>query len=81
MSENQTIQTCDNCGHPTGPVPPEPPVGTWVKDRRGGTSVRVVSSDGRDGWAPAPTGFYPAANWESMWKALGPLVECEPWGQ
>jgi hypothetical protein len=54
-------------------VPPEPPVGTWVRDRHGGTSQRQ-----REGWA-AP-GIVPLGRWPDMWKARGPLVPCGPWG-
>lgn len=57
------------------PAPPEPPVGTWVKDRFGATSVRI-----KDGWAASPTGFYGGGIWECMWEARGPLEVCGPWG-
>jgi hypothetical protein len=59
----------------TPPCPPEPPVGTWVKDRFGATHYRKA-----DGWAAAPTGFYALGKWQPMWGARGPLVECGPWG-
>lgn len=55
-------------------VPPEPPIGTWVKDRFGAASHR-----GNNGYWGEP-GFYYLASWEPMWKARGPLVECAPWG-
>lgn len=61
-------------------VPPEPAVGTWVKDRFGGTHVRIKGSDGHIGWAASPTGFYAFGKWGPMWEARGPLVECPPWG-
>ena len=54
--------------------PPEPPVGTWVRDRFGGTTMRHPNG----GWAPP--GFLPAARWEAMWEGRGPLVECGPYG-
>jgi hypothetical protein len=66
---------CPNCGYPVGPIPSEPPIGTWVRDRHGAVSVR-----NRDGWAPAPFGFYGAGQWAAMWQARGPLVECGPYG-
>lgn len=66
---------CTTCSCDDAVVPPEPPVGTWVRDRHGATSVRV-----KDGWAPAPFGFYGCGKWAAMWKAEGPLVECAPWG-
>ncbi len=53
----------------------EPPIGTWVKDRHGGTTMR--HENGR--WAPP--GSEPFAIWEAMWDARGPLVECGPWGR
>ena len=71
---------CQTCTCDSAPVPPEPPVGTWVRDRHGATAVRVVDSTGHDGWAPAPFGFYACAKWDAMWRGRGPLVECGPWG-
>lgn len=62
----------------TLPIPPEPPLGTWVKDRYGGYSQRRIDADGRDGWGEP--GFYSGGVWSAMWKARGPLVECGPWG-
>jgi hypothetical protein len=56
-------------------VPPEPPVGTWVRDRFGGVTMRQHGG----GWAPP--GFMPLASWRAMWERRGPLVECGPWGQ
>lgn len=73
--------TCSNCGHPIGPIPTEPKLGTWVRDKYGAISVRIIDSDKRDGWAPAPTGFYAGGQWEAMWHARGPLVECNEWGR
>lgn len=61
-------------------TPPEPAVGTWVKDKYGAVAVRIIDSDRRDGWAPAPSGFYATGKWDAMWTARGPLVPCEPWG-
>lgn len=73
MSEH--LNACKACGG-TGMAmpPPEPPVGTWVKDRHGGVTMRHAGG----GWAPP--GFAPLAKWEPMWLARGPLVECGPWG-
>jgi hypothetical protein len=51
-----------------------------VKDRFGSTHVRTVDSDGHDGWAAAPTGFYAFGRWAPMWESRGPLTECGPWG-
>lgn len=70
------MNTCPNCGYTNGVIPPEPPVGTWVKDRHGGTHYRV--DNGR--WAAAPTGFYAGGVWADMWTARGPLVVCGPYG-
>lgn len=64
--------TC-KCGDPAS-IPTEPAVGTWVRDRFGGTSMHHKGG----GWAPP--GFMPFGKWEAMWIARGPLVECEPWG-
>jgi hypothetical protein len=58
-----------------GPIPPEPPVGTWVRDRFGGIHHRGQGG----GWGMP--GFYYLAQWQAMWGARGPLVECLPWGQ
>lgn len=71
---------CSTCGQevPAAAVPPEPPLGTWVRDRFGGTAQRRIDSDGRDGWGGP--GLYSCAKWEAMWAARGPLVECAPWG-
>lgn len=74
--------TCPNCGHAfhpkaCAPCPPEPPVGTWMKDRFGGTTQRRVYQ-GHDGWGQP--GVWNFGVWESMWAARGPYVECGPWG-
>lgn len=74
------VLVCHGCGEEVahfcpGPVPPEPPVGTWVKDRHGNASVRNA-----DGWAPAPHGFFGTGRWDAMWRHKGPLVECGPYG-
>ena len=63
------MTACPTCG-----PPPEPPIGTWVRDRFGATTKR--HENGR--WSPP--GFIPIAEWEAMWEARGPLVECGPWG-
>lgn len=54
--------------------PPEPPIGTWVKDKYGGTTKRHPGG----GWGPPA--FFPAARWAPMWAARGPLTICGPWG-
>ena len=64
--------TCTKCGQSIT-VPPEPPVGTWVKDRHGAVSMRQ-----REGWSMP--GYHPFGRWESMWIARGPLEVCGPWG-
>lgn len=64
--------TCPKCGY-TSP-PPEPPVGTWVKDKYGATHEHA-----KDGWRAGP-GFMAAGKWEAMWNARGPLVECGAYG-
>lgn len=79
------MTVCPSCGHAFHPqaclpVPTEPPVGTWVKDRFGGTHVRIEDSDGNIGWSASPTGFYAFGKWAPMWESRGPLVECGPWG-
>jgi hypothetical protein len=67
------------CPCHSGPVPPEPPLGTWMRDRHGGTCVRFIDTDGNDGWGQGP-GFYACGKWEAMWHARGPYVECGPHG-
>lgn len=72
------MDKCPNCGYEIPPeCPPEPPVGTWVKDRQGSVSVRRVSG-GIDGWAPP--NMMPFGKWQAMWNAHGPLVVCGPYG-
>lgn len=68
---------CPTCRRPwrEDDVPPEPPVGTWVKDRHGGTSYRQSGG----GWGEP--GIMPLGRWEAMWRARGPLIECGPWGR
>lgn len=73
------MSRCSHCGS-TLVIPDEPPLGTWVKDRFGGTHVRIVDSDRRDGWAVSPSGFYAFGQWEAMWEGRGPLEVCGPWG-
>jgi hypothetical protein len=70
---------CHVCGTEAATIPPEPPIGTWVKDRHGGVSQRRIDSDGNDGWGMP--GFYSFGKWDRMWTARGPLTECEPWGK
>lgn len=71
---------CPNCGHDwVGPVPPEPGLGTWVRDRFGAAMYHHIDSDGNNGWAPGPS-YMALANWKAMWEARGPLIECGPWG-
>lgn len=58
-----------------GEVPPEPPIGTYVRDRFGGVTKRH-----RNGlWAPP--GCAPTARWDAMWAARGPLELCGRDGQ
>ena len=61
-------------GSAPGPIAPEPPVGTWVRDRYGGVAQRQPSG----GWATP--GTEPFGRWADMWAARGPLVPCGPWG-
>lgn len=75
------MMDCPTCGDMLahecpGPVPPEPPIGTWVKDRHGSTSVRIA-----DGWAPSEYGFFGTGLWSAMWRSRGPLIECGPHGR
>lgn len=51
----------------------EPPIGTWVRDRFGGTSMRQG-----DGWGNP--GVMPFGRWQAMWDARGPYEICGPWG-
>lgn len=69
---------CPTCRRPftEHDVPPEPPVGTWVKDRHGASHYRRD-----DGWAHAPIGWAPYGRWEAMWRARGPLLACGPYGE
>ena len=76
--ELKSHNICPVCKQKTLFVPPEPPLGTWVKDRFGCTAVRMFDCDGREGWSQP--GFYALASWPSFWKARGPLKECGPWG-
>jgi hypothetical protein len=70
--------TCPTCGaERSQAAPPEPPIGTWVKDRHGAVSLRHTVGD-VTGWAPR--GAMPYARWEAMWEARGPLTVCGPWG-
>lgn len=71
-ASNMKCPTCGRDGYPGG-APPEPPVGTWVRDRFGGISYRQ-----REGWGQP--GIMPFGIWEAMWEARGPLIECGPWG-
>jgi hypothetical protein len=66
---------CPTCGRGgwVGPIPPEPPVGTWMKDRHGGVTFHQEG-----GWGPP--GIMPFGKWEAMWEGRGPYVECPPWG-
>lgn len=56
----------------------EPPLGSWVKDKHGATSMRRIDADGNDGWGQP--GFYSYGKWSAMWEARGPYVLCGPWG-
>lgn len=67
------MPACWNCGVEVGTPPPEPPRGTWIRDKYGALSVRIIDSDKRDGWAPAEHGFYATGRWDAMWRARGPL--------
>lgn len=53
--------------------PPEPGVGTWMRDRYGATTMRQES-----GWGQP--GVMPLGRWTVMWATRGPYVECGPWG-
>ena len=71
-----STERCPTCRRPYKPedVPPEPPVGTWIRDRFGGTSMRQEG-----GWGQP--GVMPFGQWAAMWRARGPLLECGPWGR
>lgn len=68
--------TCPTCGAPgySGPCPPEPPVGTWMKDRYGAATLHQEGG----GWGPP--GMMALGVWERMWEARGPYTPCGPWG-
>jgi hypothetical protein len=51
----------------------EPPVGTWVRDSKGGVSQRQ-----EQGWGEP--GVEPYGKWTAMWDARGPYELCGPWG-
>jgi len=51
----------------------EPPIGTWAKDKWGGSTLR-----GEGGWGLP--GFFQFGAWGAMWDARGPYVKCGPWG-
>lgn len=72
---------CPHCGSEVNAVepPPEPPMGTWVRDRFGGVAQRHEDAEGNIGWSTP--GMYAFGKWDAMWQARGPLVECGPWGQ
>jgi hypothetical protein len=63
------MEKCPKCGY-TDPqyIPPEPPVGTRVRDKTGALVRRY--SNGL--WAQP--GCVPLAQWEPMWQAWGPLT-------
>jgi hypothetical protein len=63
-----------------GPVPPEPPVGTWMKDKYGGVTRRQHGNSALGGGWGLP-GMMPFGKWEAMWEARGPYVECGEWGR
>jgi len=68
------MSTCPNCGHQMADVcPVEPPVGSWMMDRLGGTTMRQ-----EEGWGQP--GMFPFGRWEMMWEARGPYTPCSPWG-
>lgn len=71
-----TEHICPTCNRPwrEDDVPPEPPVGTWVKDRYGATTMHHEGG----GWAPR--GFMPFGKWDAMWRARGPLLVCDQRG-
>jgi hypothetical protein len=74
---------CPCCGHlhPATPwAPPEPPIGTWVKDKQDAAHVRIKDVDGRVGWASSVGSTYAFGKWEAMWEARGPLTVCGPYG-
>ena len=78
VEQSDIMTACGYCGHDpagtAGSCPPEPPVGTWVKDRHGGSTMRHRGG----GWAPM--GCEPYGVWNQMWAARGPLVVCGPFG-
>lgn len=73
-------QTCPHCGGDLTVPPPEPPPGSWVKDRFGGTAQRHPKDDPTQHGSWSQPGFMYLANWSAMWQARGPLTPCGPWG-
>lgn len=74
-----TTTACPRCGHdlPATPIPVEPPIGTWVKDRHGAVSKHFTVGTVA-GWSQP--GCMPFGQWEAMWTSRGPLTVCGPWG-
>ena len=71
------MNACPNCGFAPTP-PPEPSLGTWMRDQHGEVLQRRIDADGNDGWGTP--GFSSGEVWEAHWAAHGPLIECGPWG-
>jgi hypothetical protein len=63
---------CPNCGFDlVVQVPPQPPIGTTVRDKTGALITRA--KDGHWG----ESGMVPLASWEPLYRKWGPLVIVE----
>lgn len=60
---------CPTCGSERTDIPPEPPVGTIVRDRDGALHRRYD-----EGWGWPYGGCYPMGKWIPIWERRGPLV-------
>lgn len=69
------------CGSETAAMPPEPPVGAWVRalKPKSGASAVFVDFHQEEGWGQP--GTMPCGVWAAMWEEWGPLEVCGPWGR
>ena len=61
------MKHCETCTC-SGPVPPEPPIGTVIVDKYGGKARRFPNGN----WGES--GLIPLALWIPMWESRGPLT-------
>jgi hypothetical protein len=70
------MNACPNCGFAPTP-PPEPSLGTWMRDQHGEVlAPHRCRRERRLGDA----GLLLRRVWDAHWAAHGPLIECGPWG-